>query len=103
MRHRPGDINGWTLIGNLNWYPLQYWRPGEWIQPFFVTGAGIVVAKLRSGKSTDLNGAFRLGGGVDFYVAKHWSVRLKGEWVTGVGKLSDVRYAPISAGVQYSW
>jgi opacity protein-like surface antigen len=97
------EIDGWSLIANLNWYPLQYWRPGEFIQPFLVTGVGIIVANLRPGKSTDLNGAFRLGGGVDFYVHEHWSIRLKGEWVTGVGRLSDVRYAPISLGVQYVW
>lgn len=96
------DINGFTIIANLNWYPLSYYRPGGFLQPFFVTGAGIMVAKL-PGRGTALNGAFRLGGGLDAYLSEHWSVRIKGEWVTGVGRLNDIAYTPITLGVQYNW
>jgi len=96
-------IDGWDITANLNWYPLQWWKPGYWLQPFLVTGAGFMSAKPTPKESTDFNGAFRLGGGIDFYVHEHWSIRFKGEWVTGIGRLSDVRYAPISLGAQYSW
>ena len=101
--HGLKDVSGWNLTGNLNWYPVQWWYPGFWFQPFFVTGGGFMIAKPVPNRSTNLNGAFRLGGGMDFYFHKHWNVRFKAEWVKGVGKLSDLAYAPITLGIQYNF
>jgi hypothetical protein len=97
------EIAAWDLIFNFNWYPLQWWLPGNRFQPFLVTGIGFMVAKPHPNRGTAVNGAFRLGGGLDFYFLEHWSVRFKAEWVTGVGKLSGARYAPISLGIQYNF
>ena len=40
---------------------------------------------------------------LDVYLTNNWSMRLRGEWVTGVGRLNDISYAPINLGFQYNW
>ena len=96
------ELNGFTIGGNLNLYPMAFFAPGSWFQPFAIGGVGVLSAK-QGKKSSDLNAAFRLGGGFDVYLTEKWSVRVKAEWVTGVGRLNKIAYAPMSIGAQYNW
>lgn len=97
------DVNGWNITLNVNWYLFNYFfEPNTWVQPFLVTGGGLMSARP-PGARTAVNGAFRLGVGLDAYLTRNWSFRFTTEWVTGVGRLNDLSYVPIAFGVQYNW
>jgi hypothetical protein len=105
------DLSGFSITANLRFYPLtgviDRVTGSSWfahrIQPYAVGGVGMISAKLPGERYRDLSGAFRLGGGIDFYVTPRIALSLGSEWVTGVGRLNDLGYVNAGLGLQYNF
>ncbi len=105
------DISGFSITTNLRVYPLtgviDRVTGSSWfehrIQPYALGGVGIISAKPLHERDRVLSGAFRLGGGIDFYVTPRIALSLGSEWVTGVGRLNDLGYVTVGLGVQYNF
>ncbi len=114
----------WTTTANLRIYPSQidytemtgetlFDRMGPgldsvWgifpkrLQPYLVAGAGVIGGDP-SGDDYQLNGAFRLGAGTDFYVTEQMAVSFGYEWLTGTGYWSKADTRNLTLGIQYNF
>ena len=50
-----------------------------------------------------VNGAFRTGLGIDFYVTPKIAINVGSDMVFGTGTWSDAKYVKVGAGVQYNF
>jgi hypothetical protein len=110
------QTDGFALTMNLRVYPLTTvidgWvgsRLEHRIQPYVVGGFGLVTTNWvyqRGGIyrfDRVLSGAYRVGGGIDFYVSKQVALTTGVDWVDGMGRLNDLGYLSASLGVQYNF
>ena len=72
------------------------------LQLYAVGGVGVMAGDTPFDEY-QLNGAFRLGGGFDYYLTEKLAVTVGTEWITGTGYWSDTAYVKISTGVQYNF
>lgn len=80
------------------------------IQPYVVAGVGVITARAMTHqhggtpyRERALNGAFRLGGGIDYYLTERIALSAGSEWVVGTGRLNDLGYVTASLGAQYNF
>jgi opacity protein-like surface antigen len=97
------DDDNWVITTNFRAYPMQYFgEEGDLdiFQPYVVGGIGLIGGDPK-GDKYQLNGAFRTGLGLDFYLTEQLALTVGYEWVTGTGFWSerDTRNAVI--GFQY--
>lgn len=107
-----GDYNNawdkleiWSMTVNLRVFPLlTEWvgmEPGP-LQPFLIGGVGVMGGDPK-GDTYQINGAFRMGAGVDFYLTEQLAIEGIGEWTTGTGHWSDASFFKLGVGVQYNF
>jgi opacity protein-like surface antigen len=98
------DPGGFAITANLRVYPLTGVIDGliesSWfehrIQPYVVVGLGLITANVwhqRGGVDRFdrvLSGAWRVGGGIDFYLTERIALSAGTEWVDGMGRLNDL-------------
>jgi opacity protein-like surface antigen len=87
------DFKGYLLTGR--------------VQPFGMIGLGAGYAKFKgSGLADDVRAdetafVIRFGGGIDTYISENIALFVDGSWVLTTGRLSDVDYATVGAGLMY--
>lgn len=103
--------DNWTITLNFRVYPslydyesidLQGYLP-DFLQPYLVAGAGVIGGTGDKGENYQLNGAFRLGVGGDFYVADRVALSFGYEWITGTGHWSNRDTRNLVLGLQYNF
>lgn len=103
--HALRDLEIWTMTANFRVYPMLTewvgWEPGVF-QPFVVGGAGVIGGDPK-GDDYQINGAFRLGFGSDFYLTEELALEGVAEWITGTGHWSDASYFKVGVGMQYNF
>ena len=72
------------------------------MQPYLVAGAGVIGGQPKN-DSYQLNGAFRLGVGTDFYLTEKLAVSFGYEWLTGTGYWAGADTRNLTLGVQYNF
>lgn len=99
------DDDNWIMTANFRVYPVQYFMDTEdydVLQPYGVAGAGVLGGDPQ-GDKYQLNGAFRVGVGLDFYVTEQVALSAGYEWVTGTGYWSHRDSRNFIFGVQYNF
>jgi len=103
------DNDNWTITFNMRVYPTLYEPIGleeifpKVLQPYLVAGAGALGGTGDNGDPYQLNGAFRLGAGTDFYVTEKIALSFGYEWLTGTGHWSKRDARNLVLGVQYNF
>jgi hypothetical protein len=99
---KSGEIGGWVTTADFKGYLLT----GRF-QPFGVFGLGAAfvdgAADVGIG-STYINETgfvMRFGGGIDSYITENIAIFVDGSWVLMTGRLNDVDYATVGAGLMY--
>ena len=99
------DFN-WTLTANFRVYPTQMEQleglVPDFLQPYAVAGVGVMGGDP-AGDKYQLNGAFRLGVGGDFYVTEQVAISFGYEWITGTGFWRGTDTRNLTLGVQYNF
>jgi opacity protein-like surface antigen len=97
-----GIENPWNIIANFKAiYPLG---PQDRIQPYLVGGAGVTSARFKpAGRPSyvDTDGVYKLGGGLDFFLTRHWVVGTEASWTNGMSKSPGLTHISVEAGVTY--
>ncbi len=102
------ENDNWTITTNFRVYPTEYEALGikgllpDWFQPYGVAGVG-VIGGSPPGDDYQLNGAFRLGVGSDFYVHPKIAISFGYEWITGTGYWSEQDVRNLTLGLQYNF
>jgi hypothetical protein len=102
------DNDNWTLTANFRIYPTTLEEVEgvlpfpERLQPYLVAGAGVIGGDPKN-DPYQLNGAFRLGAGTDFYLTEQMAVSFGYEWITGTGYWSEVDTRNLVLGLQYNF
>jgi hypothetical protein len=99
------DFDIWTLTTNFRVYPLQMEAFGGEVgrfQPYVIVGVGVIGGSPDS-DPYQLNGAFRMGGGVNFYLTEKLAIDAGTEWTVGTGYWSDASYMKFGLGLQYNF
>lgn len=96
----------WLMTLNFRIYPTQLeqlegYLP-DLLQPYVVAGAGVVGGDP-AGDKYQLNGGFRVGAGLDFYVMEQLAVSFGYEWITGTGFWSGADSRNLALGLQYNF
>jgi opacity protein-like surface antigen len=103
--HAWEELDIWTATANFRVYPMLTewvgWEPGVF-QPFAVGGIGVIAGDPKD-EDYQLNGAFRLGLGVDFYLTEQLAIEGIGEWTTGTGHWNDADFFKLGVGLQYNF
>jgi opacity protein-like surface antigen len=101
---RKDDI--WVLTTNFRVYPsLMDEFSGmlpDVFQPYAVAGVGVIGGDPKD-DDYQLNGAFRLGTGFDYYFTEQVALSVGYEWVTGTGFWSERDSRNVTIGVQYNF
>jgi len=101
---RKDDI--WTITTNFRIYPSMMERfegtLPDTFQPWVVAGLGVIGGDPKN-DPYQLNGAFRLGAGLDFYLTEQVALNFGYEWVTGTGFWSNRDSRNVLLGVQYNF
>lgn len=88
----------WNLTVNLKGiYPLG---PDDRYQPFLVVGGGIMSFSRAGDTKSNLQGAYRVGGGLDYFVTRNWVAQAVVTFVGGAANKS-INYTTVKAGVTY--
>jgi opacity protein-like surface antigen len=100
------DDDVWVITTNLRFYPSMMDEFSgilpDILQPYGVVGVGVIGGDPPD-DAYQLNGAFRLGAGIDFYVTEQVALSFGYEWVTGTGFLSERDTRNLTLGVQYNF
>jgi len=90
------EINNLTFgINGKFYFAEQRW------QPYVVLGAGSKTV-LRSGPApNNTDWGFRMGGGLDYYLTRHWALNTECVYVVGVGGELRLEYGSFSLGAIY--
>lgn len=91
------DENDNSLTYGIN---AKFYFAEKRLQPYMILGAGGGTRFQKDiGRNTDWN--FRMGGGLDYYLTKHWALNSENVYVVGVGSLLRQEYASFSLGAIY--
>ncbi|MBW2274181.1 MAG: porin family protein [Deltaproteobacteria bacterium] len=99
---KSGEMKSWATTFDFKGYLLT----GPF-QPFGVVGLGAAYVKGAAGVDTatptiDETGfVIRFGGGLDSYITENIAIFVDGSWILMTGRLSDVDYATVGAGLMY--
>ena len=97
-----GIENPWNITANLKAiYPLG---PQDRIQPYLVGGAGVMSARLKRADRASYvatDGVYKIGGGIDFFLTRHWVAGTAAVWTNGMSKRPGLTHISIQAGVSY--
>ena len=99
------DFDLWTLTVNFRIYPLQMEMFGGEVgrfQPYVIGGVGVIGGDPDT-DDYQLNGAFRMGTGVNFYLTEQLAIDAGTEWTVGTGFWSDASYMKFGLGLQYNF
>lgn len=100
------DDDLWTITLNFRIYPTQLEEleglVPDFLQPYVVAGAGTIGGDPK-GDKYQLNGAFRAGAGLDFYVTEQLAISAGYEWITGTGFWSGADTRNLTLGLQYNF
>ena len=101
------DINFSTIAGTIN--TKGYLLTGR-VQPFVLVGVGAMSVRgdnnpIGSNKSSQDDGHLvaRFGGGIDFYVNRHWVVSGQADYVYSATNLESTNYISVGFGAMYRW
>ena len=72
------------------------------LQPYLVAGAGVIGGNPKN-DDYQLNGAFRLGAGADFYLSEQLALSFGYEWLTGTGYWGKADTRNLTLGIQYNF
>ena len=90
---------------NFRVYPLQMEALGGEVgrvQPYLIAGVGVIAGDPDS-DPYQLNGAFRMGAGLNVYVTEQIAIDAGSEWTVGTGFWSEASYMKFGLGVQYNF
>jgi hypothetical protein len=99
----PADIDTTLITINGRWYlPGLGLGLSDRIQPYALTGAGILIADTRI---TPLQSDFaaRLGGGIDYWLTSALALGLNATYVLTTGDVDGLDYVSLSWGLQYTF
>jgi hypothetical protein len=98
------DFDGWNATINIRIYPIEFWRetPGRF-QPYFLAGAGVMGGRPIEALSYQIEGAFRVGGGINYYFTDKLALDVGTDYVTGRSSFKETNYVKISLGMQYNF
>ena len=100
-----GEVEPWAATGGVRVFVL----PGR-IQPYVGLGMGLVSARIRGHPNDPLEPnfsqretefAFRVAGGLDFYLTPHVLLNLDAAYLGADGELSDFSFATLGGGVEF--
>ena len=101
------DIKFSTIAGTIN--TKGYLLTGR-VQPFVLVGVGAMSVRgenspISSNKSSQDDGHLvaRFGGGIDFYVTRHWVVSGQADYVYSATNLESTNYISVGFGAMYRW
>jgi opacity protein-like surface antigen len=102
------DINFSTIAGTIN--TKGYLLTGR-VQPFVLVGVGAMSVRgdakdSGSGVKTSQDDGHlvaRFGGGIDFYVNRHWVVSGQADYVYSTTNLESTNYISVGFGAMYRW
>jgi len=77
-----------------------YFTEKRW-QPYAVFGAGSKTVFRGGPAPNNTDWGFRMGGGIDYYLTKHWALNSENVYVVGVGGELRLEYASFSLGAIY--
>ena len=97
------SLEAWTITTNFRAYLVQDILLDRRLQPYAVAGVGVMAGNPTGEKDYELQGAFRMGLGTNFYLTEDLALDFFGEWVTGTGSFSDVNYGKLALGFQYNF
>lgn len=66
-----------------------------------VSKSGVISGFVASRSSSSSDPFVKIGGGIDFYVAKSVSIGVEGSYIFGLGSLDEIRYSNVNWGVAY--
>jgi opacity protein-like surface antigen len=102
------DIKFSTIAGTIN--TKGYLLTGR-VQPFVLVGVGAMSVRGdakdfgRGVKTSQDDGHLvaRFGGGIDFYVNRHWVVSGQADYVYSATNLESTNYISVGFGAMYRW
>lgn len=77
-----------------------YFAENRW-QPYVVLGAGSKTTVQAGPGSNDTDWGFRMGGGLDYYLTRHWALNSECVYLVGVGSQLRREYGSFSLGAIY--
>ena len=101
-KSKSGELGGWVTTLDTKGYLLT----GRF-QPFGVFGLGAAGVDGAATVGTDLAAidevgfVMRFGGGLDSYITENIAIFVDGSWILMTGRLNDVSFATVGAGVMY--
>jgi len=98
------DFDGWNVTVNIRVYPIEFWRetPGRF-QPYFLAGAGVMGGRPIEALSYTLEGAFRVGGGINYYFTDKLALDVGTDYITGRSSFDKTNYVKVALGLQYNF
>ena len=98
------EFNGWTATINIRTYLLEFWRenPGRF-QVYFLAGVGVMGGETDQSLSYQLEGVFRVGGGINYYFTDQLALDVSSDYITGRSSFSDFNYVKFGMGLQYNF
>ena len=97
------DLKVYTATLNAKIFPLHDWlasfNEGR-LQPHLLGGLGLMVSHdldIDTGASL----AFRMGGGLDYFINNRWAFNVKSTYMLPVGLLKGLRYITTTVGFSY--
>ncbi len=97
------ELKVYTGTLNAKVFPLHDWlgrfNEGR-LQPHVLGGFGIMATRdldIDTGAAM----AFRMGGGLDYFINESWALNLKSSYMLPIGQLKGLRYVTTSIGLSY--
>jgi len=90
------EYGNWAVGANVKFFFMEE----QW-QPYFLTGANALIAKVKDGDETRFDWGFRHGLGVDYYISNNVALSFQSTFVWGVGNLWKHYYVTGGAGFLY--
>ena len=97
--------NPWNITANIK--AIYPFGPQDRIQPFVVGGAGVMsgrIIRYINGNRTSqvkTDGVYKIGGGIDFFLTRHWVAGAAAVWTNGMSKRPGFTHIAVKAGVSY--
>jgi opacity protein-like surface antigen len=82
--------------------------PLERFQPYLSAGIGFLYADEGEGfvdsvEDRDFGFVGRLGGGIDFYLTRHWSIFVDNSWTMSTDNTEDLYFYSLGGGARYNF
>jgi opacity protein-like surface antigen len=96
-----GISNPWNITGNIK--AIYPFGPQDRIQPYVLGGAGVMSGRVIRGSlsTVETDGVYKLGGGIDFFITRHWVAEAAAVWTNGMSRSPGFTHIAVKAGISY--